>query len=919
MSVHGWLRLLPFLLLVPQGNAQSTAQTPGADESQAPLRVTLPNGRLIEPVGEWTKLAPFPFAIAVRPDGSQAVIPSIGFPFALNVIDRPSSSARTVTRMPAAAREQADVETDTGVAYSQDGSRLYVATGDGGKVAIYDTKSWQRLQTIPLDGVLQGRKYTASFAGDLLLSSDGRWLYVIDQGNWRVVAIDAGTNRVVGSAPTGAYPFALALSPDQQRLYVTNTGLFGYKRVEGARAAGDASEGLKFPAFGYPSAAAREGGVVEGRRVPGLGSENSTRGSSLWTYGLRSPGQPTVRAMLRLGARVSEQPGRTVGGAAPTGVVADDGAVYVALAHDDAVVKVRADGTAVLQQTQLSPFAGKPFEDGRGRPLRGVMPSGLALHAGMVYVAEAGINAVAAVDAGSMKVEEQIPVGWNPNAVAISPDGASLLVVNAQGRGSGPNGGKLHDPANPSYVGALDYGSLSVIALAKLASPAALTATVIAANTAALGGPALLPRLKHCFLIIRENRTYDEMLGDLAGTNGDPQLARYGMQGWTGDAPSGPGVAVTPNLHAIAQQYGVSDNFFVDSDVSSDGHRWIVGMRPTPFFDTAWTADYGGRRKETANAAEPGRRAMFGGSDGPMPEDEPQFGSLWEHVAVAGKGILNYGEGLELEGSEEANGMLPEGQRLVLNAPLPLPVFESTDRLYPTFNLGIPDQVRVAEFERDFSLRLKRAAAGGRPIPALIVIRLPNDHGATPRPQDGYPYRASYMADNDLATGKIVSFLSKSAVWKDSAVFITEDDAQGGVDHVDAHRSVLVVASPYIGPGAIAHTHSDFGSITRAMNALLGLPPLSLEDALADDLRGLFSVAPTALNLTPYSVRPEDSGVFDPAKAKPAQPKTAAEKQALLDMDDPAEIQPEVEHTAAARRAMRRTKHQPKTENTDKD
>ena len=137
----------------------------------------------------------------------------------------------------------------------------------------------------------------------------------------------------------------------------------------------------------------------------------------------------------------------------------------------------------------------------------------------------------------------------------------------------------------------------------------------------------------------------------------------------------------------------------------------------------------------------------------------------------------------------ELPGTQPEGQRLFLNSPLPMPVFESSDRQYPTFNLGIPDQFRVEEFERDFRKRL----AQGK-VPALIVIRLPDDHTAEPRPADGYPYRASYVADNDLALGRIVEFLSNTSIWKDSAFFVTEDDAQGGVDHVDAHRSILLVA-----------------------------------------------------------------------------------------------------------------------------
>jgi hypothetical protein len=274
-----------------------------------------------------------------------------------------------------------------------------------------------------------------------------------------------------------------------------------------------------------------------------------------------------------------------------------------------------------------------------------------------------------------------------------------------------------------------------------------------------------------------------------------------------------------------------------------------------------------------------------------MPEDEPQFGSLWEHVLAGGKNLFNYGEGLDLEGSNDLDGSAPQGHRLFLNAPLPRPVFESTDHRYPTFNLGIPDQFRAAEFERDFRQKL----ATGK-VPALIVIRLPNDHTAEVRPADGYPYRASFVADNDLALGRIVAFLSRTSIWKDSALFVTEDDAQSGVDHVDAHRSVLLVASPWVKPGAVSHRHTSMGSITRTIDELLGLDPLNLEDALAGEITGVFD---SQQHLRPFAVRPSDPRVFVPAKARFARPKTKEEAAALHDVDDTGKIRQEIENSGA--------------------
>lgn len=862
--------------------------------AQTGVTAVLPNGREIHPVGNWIPLAPYPFALAVRPDGAQIAVPSIGFPFALNVIDQPGSANPVVLRMPAGEHNDPAIAVHAGLAYSPDGSLLYVATGDSGKIDAYHTSGWQTAGEVALDGTLAGKDYSGSFAATLVVSTDGKTLYVLDQGNWRVVFIDAVSMQIFASIPTGPYPFGLALSPDGTRLYVTNTGLFEYSTVPGADPNNELATGLHFPPFGYPSKAAREGTVVEGKHIPGLGDENSVRGSSLWTYDVNDRMHPAIAAKLRLGAKISETPGQTVGGAAPTGVAAENDAVYVSLAHDDAIVKLSPDGSHILAQAALSPFTGPRFSDAQGRSLRGVMPSGLAVHDGRVYVAESGIDAVGVLDASTMHVIEHIPAGWNPSTVAFSPDGKTLYVVNTKGKGAGPNAGRGHDPTMPTYVGSLELGSLSVIPLASLPAPETLTQSVIGGNTAAIANRPLLPRLKHCFLVIRENRTYDEVLGDVAGANGDPSLARYGIDGWAAENPAATHLKVTPNLHALVAQYAMSDNFYVDSDVSADGHRWVVGINPTPFFNTAWTSGYGGRRHDNPTASGPGRRALFGGADAPMPEDEPQFGSLWEHIAASGKGLFNYGEGLELEGNDETPGSQPEGQRLFLNSPLPKPVFEATDRRYPTFNLGIPDQSRVVEFERDFKLKL----AAGK-VPSLIVIRLPDDHTADPRPADGYPYRASYVADNDLALGRIVAFLSKTPVWRDSALFVTEDDAQNGVDHVDAHRSILLVASPWVKPGAVSHEHTSMGSITRTIDELLGLGPLNLEDALAGEITGIFDDHP---HLEPFAVRPSDPRVFDAAKARFAKPRTKAEAAALLDVDDADAIRKQMEKSAEALR-----------------
>jgi YVTN family beta-propeller protein len=833
-------------------------------------------------------VAPFPFALAVRPDGEQIVLPCIGWPFSLSIIDHPDSPNPRVTTIPATTKNDPDVQVHAGVAYSLDGRLLYDATGDSGAVDVWSTDNWQRVGRISLNGPLAGANYSESFAANLALSRDGRFLYVIDQGNWRLVVIDTAARECVAMISTGANPLAMALSDDGKRLYFTNSGLFEYKLIEGARKDDTLSTGLHFPPFGYPSKNARRGVRAEGHKVPGLGSENDVRGSSLWTCDISNPLKPVVSAKLRLGSAINSDPQGVVGGASPSGVIADARHVYVTLAHEDSVAVISPDGRSVERQIGLTPFSGAGFEDHKGRPLRGVMPLGLAQDATRLYVTETGINAVAAIDKESGRVLGHIGTGWYPAAAALSPNQAKLYVVNNKGKGAGPNGGTAFKTGGAGpYIGELELGSLSVIAL-PLDENA--TAAVVRNNQAALIPDAKLPPVKHVFFIIRENRTYDETLGDLPDADGDPTLARFGLHGWTEEEPKLHDVSVTPNAHALAHRFATSDRFFVDSDVSADGHRWAFGIAPTPWLDMAWTSGYGGRRDVNPFSSAPGRRALGGGSDSPMPEDEPEYGSLWEHIAGAGLSIRNYGEGIEVEGADERDGAEPEGQRLVLNAPVPKPIFESSDRGYPTFNLGIPDQFRYQEFAKDMDRRLKKGKTA-----ALTVIRLPNDHTSDVRPQDGYPYKASFVADNDLALGKIVEKISHSSIWKDSAIFVIEDDAQDGVDHVDAHRSPVLVVSPYVRRGFVSHRHCSMASVQKTIYEMLGIGPLNLEDALAADMSDMFS---DTLDLTPFSTLASDTRIFDPALARIAKPKTKAEARKLREMDNPREIQDELRKKA---------------------
>jgi hypothetical protein len=290
-----------------------------------------------------------------------------------------------------------------------------------------------------------------------------------------------------------------------------------------------------------------------------------------------------------------------------------------------------------------------------------------------------------------------------------------------------------------------------------------------------------------------------------------------------------------------------------------DGHHWLVGNYPNELLETAWPAAYGGQLDFVPDQDAPGRLDT-GASSSTIPETYLENGSLWENLARAHLTFRNYGEGLELPGLDESTGEYPTGARQSVNAPMPKVLFDNTARDYPTFNTNISDQYRFAQFKKEFD----EFVSGKKPLPQFIYMWLPNDHTADPRPEDGFPYRASYVADNDLALGKLVELFSHSPFWNDMAIFVTEDDAQSGQDHVDAHRSLLLTISPYAKPG-VSHLHTSMGSILKTFDLILGMPFINQYDAAASDLSDMFTNTP---GFTPYTALPSDTRIFDPGKVK---------------------------------------------------
>jgi hypothetical protein len=243
------------------------------------------------------------------------------------------------------------------------------------------------------------------------------------------------------------------------------------------------------------------------------------------------------------------------------------------------------------------------------------------------------------------------------------------------------------------------------------------------------------------------------------------------------------------------------------------------------------------------------------------PEDQPEGGTLWTHLEKHGVSFRNFGEGFEFAGNEEEPDEQPTGARLMTNIPMPDALYRNTSREYPGFNMNIPDQYRAEKFVSEIETLYRLT---GKPLPRLVFVHLPQDHMAAPRPEAGYPYQASYVADNDLALGKIIEYLSHSPWWREMAIFVTEDDAQGGVDHIDAHRTVFLGISPWVRRNYVSHVNASFGSILKTTFELLQLPPLNLFDASANDLRDIFTDQP---DYDPYTAVVEESRLFDPAKA----------------------------------------------------
>ncbi len=459
----------------------------------------------------------------------------------------------------------------------------------------------------------------------------------------------------------------------------------------------------------------------------------------------------------------------------------------------------------------------------------GSTPNSLALSPDetILFVANANINAVAVFDvseAGKSRSLGFIPVGWYPTCVRVTPDGRKLLVANGKGlmpkaNRNGPQPGRDAPGGVREYIAGLLPGSLSIVDLPsgeKLADAMkSYTAAAYQGIPAEPGAGQIEPGhpipvapgrsspIKYCVYIIKENRTYDQMLGDVKEGRGDPSLCLFPER-------------VTPNHHKLARDFVLLDNFYVESEVSADGHEWTVGAYATDFVEKNWPLSYGhNKHKKLPYPAE-----------GNFPIATPAGGYLWDRAREAGVSYFSFGEFVQ-------NGKTAsDPARSRVSA-----LKDHFDPWFRGFDMDYPDVKRAERFISE----VQRFEREGQ-MPRLTILRLPGDHTAGTSPGKLTP--TAHVADNDLALGMVIEALSKSTLWPELAVFVVEDDAQNGPDHIDAHRTIAYVVSPYVKRGSVDSTMYSTSSMLHTMELILGLRPMSQFDAAASPMFNSFQARP---------------------------------------------------------------------------
>ncbi len=711
--------------------------------AQAPKtaqRVTLPNGWSLTPVGRSLPLGDFPLNMAVSPNGKRIAVTNNG------------QSKQTIQLIDGAGEKVlSEVEIRKswlGLRFTPDGKRLLASGGNDNQVLIYDVMGDQLTK---VDSVVLGKPWPnrISVAG-VETDRTGATLYAVTKDDSALYVCDLATKQVKNRIKLPAEAYTCLRSPVSDELFIS---VWGAEKV------------LIYD--------------PKGQKITGE---------------IKTGSHPNDMTFSR-----------------------DGKYLYVANANDNSVSVIEVKTRRVLESLNTALFP---------NALAGSTPNGLALTPDnkTLYVANADNNCLAVFDVaqpGRSRSLGFVPTGWYPTSVKIV--GKTVLVANGKGFASAAN------PRGPSpykgrgdatqYTGSMFRGTLSTFTLPKPAELTALSKLVYAntpytkeRETMAMGeANNPIPKrvgdkspIKYVFYIIKENRTYDQVLGDMPGGNGDTSLCLFPER-------------ITPNQHALAREFVLLDNFYVDAEVSADGHNWSMAAYATDYVEKNWPTSYGGR----------GGTYDFEGS---RPVAFPKKGFIWDYCRRAGIRYRSYGE---FEAYSKQKGSALAG-------------FFAPN--YPDYDLSIKDIDRVEVWKRDIDSLIRVGA-----VPQFSTIRLGNDHTSGAR--RGAPTPAAHVADNDLAVGRFIEHLSKSPIWKESAVFILEDDAQNGADHVDAHRSPAYVISPYTKRRHVEHTMYSTSGMLRTIELILGLPPMSQYDAGARPMFACFTNTP---DLTPFTHIPSN-------------------------------------------------------------
>ena len=686
-------------------------------------------------------------------------------------------------------------------------------------------------------------------------NSSGRRLAVVALTfNDEAAIVDVDAKEVEGRVKTGIAPFGAVVSADSSVAWVSNWG--GRVPMPGERSAATRPE---------PNA---DQVLVDER---GVASSGTVARIDLLS------GKVTATIAVELH---------------PSGLAWDEAhhRLYVANSNSDSVSVVDTVTNRLAETIALQPFV---------KRTAGVAPESVALSPdrSRLYVACAGINAVAVIDlhAQHPRIAGFIPTGWYPDDVTVSPDGRFIAVATLLGVGSGWNspgllGREKRDGMKPEinihrrYVHA-DRGTVQIvpvpgeeelgpysIAVAEN-NHMSLKSNLLAASAVQQkpnlsAAPRPIPAragepstIDHIVYIIKENRSYDQYFGSLGEGNGDPRLDTYGDD-------------IIPNQRKLARDFVLLDNFYANGGNSADGHQWVTQAAETDY--TYWPG-YNGR-SYPKNGDDP---LAFAGS-----------GFLWDHLAEHHKTFADFGEyvgEMEVKNSTLRAKLFDEYKRgnefvdaFATKAPIVrLNRFLMPD--YPAYGLRVPDVVRARIF-----LRHLKAWESGGTMPNLVMVQLPSDHteGTTP----GFSTPKACLADNDLAVGQIVEGVSHSKFWKSTLILIVEDDAQDGLDHVDGHRTVALAVSPYIRRGSIDSTFYSQVSMVKTIELILGLPPMSLFDLIANDMRQSFQNTP---DLTSYHAIEPAQSIYElnpAADALEGQKKSDAIASSKMNWQEPDDV-----------------------------